>query len=187
VIHNRRSLSLAACILTAACSEGRNETPDAGSTGREPGSAPAAATAHAPSVTRGTVPMKIVAEVHGKTYRSSGTGECASSTDASIYEVPATLWHAVYKGDASDPRRLNLTVWRPQAGGDMVSLSLEIGETTHRIATVKGAPLAGSGVPGVQSTGAGGTLTAAGRDDHGGAIALSVECERFDEVVAEGG
>jgi hypothetical protein len=69
----------------------------------------------------------------------------------------------------------------------MVSLSLEIGETTHRIATVKGASLAGSGVPGVQPTGAGGTLTVSGKDDHGDALALSVECERFDEVVAEGG
>ena len=28
---------------------------------------------------------------------------------------------------------------------------------------------------------------AAGKDDHGDAIDLSVECERFDEVVAEGG
>jgi hypothetical protein len=133
--------------------------------------------------------MKIAAEVDGKTYRSTGLGECASSGEASIYEVPATLWHAIYEGsDGSEVRRLNLTVWRPKAGGaDMVGLSLETGETTHEIATVKGGRMAGSGAPGVRPVGEGGTLTVAGKDDHGDAIELSVECERFDQVVAEGG
>jgi hypothetical protein len=115
-------------------------------------------------------------------------GECASSADASIYDVPATLWHAIYDADGAELRSLNLTVWRPKAGaGDMVSLSLGIGETAHQIATIKGGQLAGSGSPGVQPAGNGGTLSVTGRDDHGDAIELSVECERFDEVVAEGG
>jgi hypothetical protein len=133
--------------------------------------------------------MKIAAKVDGKTYQSSGLGECAGSGDASIYEVPATLWHAIYEGqDGSEIRRLNLTVWRPKAGGaDMVGLSLETGGTTHQIATVKGGRMVGSGEPGVRPAGQGGTLTVAGKDDHGDAIELSVECERFDEVVAEGG
>jgi hypothetical protein len=133
--------------------------------------------------------MKIAAKVAGKTYRSAGLGECAGSGDASIYEVPATLWHAIYEGpDGSEIRRLNLTVWRPKAGGaDMVGLSLETGETTHEIATVKGGRMAGSGAPGVRPVGEGGILTVAGKDDHGDAIELSVECERFDQVVAEGG
>lgn len=187
-----RLLSMAAWILVAACSGGRNETRSAesgGSAGEPEGSPPPpAAPAQSQSFNRGTVPMKIVAKMAGKTYRSSGLGECASSADASIYEVPATLWHAMYEGDGSEPRRLNLTVWRPKAGGDdMVGLSLGIGETTHQIATVKGGPMAGSGAPGVQPAGNGGTLTVAGNDDHGDSIELSVECQRFDEVVAEGG
>jgi hypothetical protein len=133
--------------------------------------------------------MKVGVKVDGKSYyQSSGLGECASSTDASIYGVPAALWHAIYAGDGSEPRNLNLTIWRPKAGGGaMVGLSLEIGETTHQIATVKGGQMAGSGAPGVRPAGKGGTLTVAGKDDHGDAIELSVECERFDEVVAEGG
>jgi hypothetical protein len=133
--------------------------------------------------------MKIAAKVDGETYQSAGMGECASSGAASIYEVPATLWHAIYEGpDDSEVRRLNLTVWRPKAGGaDMVGLSLETGGTTHQIATVKGGQMAGSGTPGVRPAGKGGTLTVTGQDDHGDAIELSVECERFDEVVAEGG
>jgi hypothetical protein len=133
--------------------------------------------------------MKIAAKVAGKTYQSTGLGECASSAEASIYDVPAILWHAIYEGeDGSEVRRLNLTVWRPKAGGgDMLGLSLQTGETTHQIATVKGGQLAGSGTPGVRTAGNGGTLTVTGKDDHGDAIELSVECERFDEVVAEGG
>ena len=68
-----------------------------------------------------------------------------------------------------------------------MGLSLETGETTHQIATVKGGRMVGSGAPGVRPAGQGGTLTVAGKDDHGDAIELSVECKRFDEVVAEGG
>jgi hypothetical protein len=133
--------------------------------------------------------MKIVAKVDGKTYQSSGLGECASSREASIYEVPATLWHAIYEGqDGSEIRRLNLTVWRPKTGGaDMTALSLETEEITHQIATVKGGEMVGRGAPGVRPAGQGGTLTVAGQDEHGDAIELSVECERFDEVMAEGG
>ena len=88
----------------------------------------------------------------------------------------------------SEPRRTNLTIWQPKAGGgDMVGLSLTVGETTHEISTVKGARLAGSGMPNVRLNGPRGMLTVTGKDDHGDAIELQVQCGRFDEVVAEGG
>ncbi len=145
------------------------------------------APAQSESFSRGTVPMTIVAKVADKTYRASGLGECASSADASIYQVPATLWHATYAGGA-DPRNLNLTVWRPRGGGgDMVGLSILIGDASHQIATVKGGTLAGSGTPRVEPAGQGGTLAVTGVDEHGDAVEVSVSCERFDEVVAEGG
>lgn len=187
-----RLLSIAAWTLVSACSDGRNETPGPGDAGREGGaeSPPrASASAQSQSFSRGTVPMKIAATVAGKTYETSDLGECATSAEASIYEVPATLWHAIYEGqEDSEVRRLNLTVWRPKAGGDdMVGLSLQTGETTHQIATVKGGRMAGSGNPGVNPAGTGGTLTVAGKDDHGDAVELTVDCERFDQVVAEGG
>ena len=186
-----RLLSLAGWTLITACAGDGNETRSAGSagSGSSPETAPSVpAPAQSQSFSRGTVPMKIVARVAGKTYRSGGLGECASSADASIYEVPATLWHAIYDGDGSEIQNLNLTVWRPKAGGgNMVGLSLGIGQATHQLATVKGGRMAGSGTAGVSSAGTGGTLTATGKDDHGDAIEVSVECERFDEVVAEGG
>jgi len=185
-------LSMAVWVLVGACSGKQDETPRsdaAGSGAASESSPPAVRGAQSQSLTRGTVPMTIAATVAGKTYRTSGLGECAGSADASIYEVPATLWHAIYEGEDGSPvRRLNLTVWRPKAGGaDMVGLSLQTGDITHQIATVKGGPMTGSGAPGVRPAAKGGTLTVAGTDDHGDAIELSVECERFDEVVAEGG
>ncbi|MGH7579548.1 MAG: hypothetical protein ACREM9_05205 [Gemmatimonadales bacterium] len=185
---NGKSLTLAAWILTAACTGGREEKPEAESSpdaaAEQPGSAESPP-AQSQSFSRGTVPMTIVGSVAGHAFRASGTGECASSADASIFEVPAMLWHAVYADDGS---QVNLTVWRPKAGGgDMVGLSLTVGETPHRIATVKGGELTGSGTAKVQPAGSGGTLTVTGSDEHGHAVELSVECARFDEVVAEGG
>jgi hypothetical protein len=189
-MRGRTLLSLAASFL-AACSDGGNDTAAdgvaAGSGGSDAPYADPPSPAQSQSFGRGTVPMKITVMVDGKTYRSRGMGECASSAAASIYDVPATLWHAIYESEA-EPRRLNLTVWRPKSGGaDMAGLSLQIGDATHQIATVKGGRLAGSGVAGVQPAGAGGVLTLTGKDDHGDAIELSVSCARFDEVVAEGG
>ena len=173
----------------SACSSGQDQPRGMPGAGADAAAEPPAASvpAQSESSNQGTVPMKVVATVDGKTYRSSGMGECASSAESSIYEVPATQWHAMYDGP-DGPSHLNLTVWRPKAGGgDMVGLSLMVGETTHSIATVKGGKLAGKGTPGVQPAGAGGTLTVTGTDQHGDEIEVAVECQRFDEVVAEGG
>jgi hypothetical protein len=184
------AVALTTWALVAACSgdrEGTRDTAPSADVDRPAARSAEPAAGRSESFTRGTVPMTIVVKVAGASHRVSGLGECASSADASIYDVPATLWHATYEG-SGEPRNLNLTVWRPKAGGgDMVGLSLTVGETTHQITTVKGGQLAGEGMPGVRPAGRGGTLSVTGKDDHGDAIDVSVECERFDEVVAEGG
>ncbi len=184
------SPSLMVWISLAACSGGEEvRGSGSGEADAAQGSPPAAAAGRSISSSRGTVPMKVTASVDGDHYESSGTGECAAAAEASIYDVPASLWRAAYEGpEGSDAYRLNLTVWRPKAGGaEMVGLHLSRGETAHRISTVKGGEMAGSGTAGVRPAGGGGTLTVAGKDDHGHAVELSVECKRFDGVVAEGG
>ncbi len=179
--HSNRWRTIGVGALVA-CSGG-GETPRGSAAATPNASAPA----QSESFSRGTVPMTIVAKVADKTYRARGLGECASSADASIYQVPATLWHAIYEA-GSDPRHVNLTVWRPKSGGgDMVGLSILLGDATHKIATVKGGTMAGSGTPKVVPAGQGGTLAVTGVDEHGDAVEISVKCERFDEVVAEGG
>ena len=183
-----RLLILAAWALASACSGG-GETREAGSSAAE---APAELTrsgepvrGQSESFSEGTVPMKISGTVARFSYQTEGKGECASSTDASIYEVPATLWHATYQDETAS---LNLTIWRPKAGGsDMVGFELSSGMIPHRLSTVKGAELVGSGTPGVQVVGSGGTLSVKGVDDQGHPIEFSIQCARFDEVVAEGG
>ena len=52
---------------------------------------------------------------------------------------------------------------------------------------MKGGEQVGSGTAGARAEGQGGTLTVTGKDDHGHDIELTLRCERFDEVVAEGG
>ena len=185
-----RLLPLLGWTMAAACSGGGEEMRGpASADGAAAGDAPPAATpatGQSMSVSRGTVPMKITGKVARYGFEAGGTGECAGSAESSIYDVPATQWRATFGGD--DIQHLNLTVWRPRSGApDMVNLSLQSGEITHRVATVKGGELAGSGTAGVRIEGQGGVLTLTGQDDHGHPIELSVQCERFDEVVAEGG
>ena len=184
-------LSLIASALTA-CSGGGEEMRGAGSgdTPRAgdrdtPGDA---APAQSMSLSAGTVPMEVKVVVGRVNYSEKGTGECASSTEASIYDVPATQWRVTYGGDGSNIQHLNLTVWRPRAGGpDMVGLYLQSGEIAHEIATVRGGALKGSGTASVRPAGKGGILNVSGTDADGHPLELTVECERFDEVVAEGG
>jgi len=184
-------LSLIACAL-AACSGGGEEMrgPAAGDAPRGDDQDPPrdAAPAQSVSIAEGTVPVKVKVVLGRVNYSEEGTGECATSTESSIYDVPATQWHVTYGGDGSNIQHLNLTVWRPRAGGpDMVGLYLQSGEINHEIATVKGGPLKGSGTAGVRPTGRGGILNVSGKDADGHPLDLTVECERLDEVVAEGG
>ena len=184
-----RSLTLAAFILASACSGGDagSDTSQAGSAAAASGSQPAPEPMRGQSeaVSAGTVPIKVEGSVAGHAWKSEGTGQCATSADGSIYEVPAALWHAVYQDDTAD---LNLVVWRPKSGGaDMVNFTLTSGLTPHHIATVKGADIMGGGTPTVKPAGSGGTLSVKGRDDHGHMVEMTVECARFDEQVAEGG
>jgi hypothetical protein len=189
----KRSVGLLSLVgwMDAACSGGEEARGPGSSGTAAAGEAAGAASAPAQSMSysRGTVPMTITGKVARHEFQTSGNGECATSAESSIYDVPATQWHATFGGEGrSDLQHLNLTVWRPRSGApDMVGLSLRSGETTHRIATVKGGEMAGSGTASVRPEGKGGILTVTGEDDHGHAIEVSVRCERFDEVVAEGG
>jgi hypothetical protein len=183
--------SLIACAL-AACSGGGEEMrgPAAGDTPRadDQGTPRDAAPAQSMSLSEATVPMKVSVVIGKVNYSEQGTGECASSTESSIYDVPATQWHVTYGGDGSNIQHLNLTVWRPRAGGsDVAGLHLRSGEIDHEIATVKGGAIKGSGTASVRPAGKGGILNVSGTDADGHPLDLTVECERFDEVVAEGG
>jgi hypothetical protein len=90
--------------------------------------------------------------------------------------------------DTGDLRDLNLTLWQPKGASEVqVSLALTLGGTTSGIATVKGAPIKGSGSGRAEAKGAGGALLVEGKDAAGARVRATVTCERWTEPVAEGG
>ena len=183
-----------ACLLLGACGAG-DRAPASGSAGRADsadvtaaGADAAPAPASGGALLRNPVPVKVTAEVGGRTAAYTGQGECTHTTDASIYDVPATQWAAHVADQSGDLRYLNLTLWQPKGVSALqVSLALRIEDHTSDIATVTGAPTKGSGTGQAAASGAGGTLRVEGKDADGAAVRLIVQCERWTEPVAEGG
>ena len=84
-------LSLVTCALAACSGGGEEMRGPAGDTPppaaiRTPRAPPAPA--QSVSISEGTVPMKVKVVMGRVDYSEEGTGECASSTEASIYDVP---------------------------------------------------------------------------------------------------
>jgi hypothetical protein len=190
-----RHSTLTAALLLAACAGG--DRPPAGDAGAgAPGSAPAPssadssepASATAGRPLRDPVQLTVTAEVDGARSTYSGPGECHHTTQASIYDVPASMWSANADAGSGDLRYVNLTLWQPKATGEMqVSLGLTAGGVTHEIATVKGADPKGTGTGRVEPSGVGGSMHVEGKDAEGRSVRLTVECGRWTEPVAEGG
>jgi hypothetical protein len=144
-----------------------------------------------PSASRSTsgagVPLTIVAEVGGRRYTGTGTGECIVEPDGTIYEAPTTMYAARFSGDGA-LRRLNLTAWRLKDGrGTQTTLWLEIGETSHRIATLPQGERFGRAATAVQLAGAGGSIVVDGVDGAGTAIRLRATCETFRRNTEQNG
>jgi hypothetical protein len=185
---------LTVTLFLAACGGGdRPQGGDPGAGGSSSGSPPSPsggeASASAPTrPLRDPVQLTVTAEVEGTRSTYSGLGECHHTTDASIYEVPASMWSAHADAESGDLRYVNLTLWQPKATGEMqVSLGLTAGGHTHEIATVKGADPKGSGGGRVEPSGEGGSMHVDGKDADGRSVRLTVECSRWTEPVAEGG
>ena len=99
-------------------------------------SIPLAASGGAPgSRAEPALPMKIDLQVGGEKYAFTGPGVCQSSGDASIYELPATMYAVRQNGDGQS---LTLTLWRPKTGApDMLTLGVSRGARSYRVSTVK--------------------------------------------------
>ena len=143
----------AVCLLLSACGGGDRPRGD-GAANRAEGSDPSATAGEAPAPPASTaradlrdpVPVKVTAEVDGAKAAYSGLGECHHTADASIYEVPATMWSARVADESGELRYLNLTLWQPKGAAELqVSLGLTVGDRSYDIATVTGAPAKGSG------------------------------------------
>jgi hypothetical protein len=133
-------------------------------------------------------PLTLSARIDGKTYKATGPGSCKHASDASIYDLPAALWMVEYGNRAGTKiKQLNLTLWRPKDGSpDQVSLSLETGSSSYRLASGGRAPT-GTATVRLSPMGAGGRFEVKGKDAEGRSVALTVSCPAFAGVEAEGG
>ncbi len=133
--------------------------------------------------------VSLVAKVGGRVIPAAGGGECYTSAESTIYDVPATQWHATFNGpSSSDLQNVNVTVWRPKAGGpDQVTLFLTMANKTHRIATVTGGEIMGQATASARLQGNGGTLLVDGATGDGTPIRLELSCSAFDEIVEGNG
>ena len=135
----------------------------------------------------GGVPLTIVAEVGGRRYTGSGTGECIVEPDGTIYDAPTAMYAARFTGEGA-LRRLNLTAWRLKDGsGTRTTMWLEIGETSHRIATVPQGERFGRAATEVRLTGKGGAIVVDGMDGAGTPIRITATCGTFVENTEENG
>ncbi len=126
-----------------------------------------------------TVPVQVKGTVGARPVTFANQGECHASSEASIYDVPAAMWH-VSASDPGSADRVNLTLWQPKAGGPMqITLTLQAGASAYEIGTVRGGRLSGSGRARVERQGQGGTLVVDGQAASGAVIQLSVSCGRF--------
>jgi len=149
----------------------------------------AAVSSPAPAGAQSPVPMKLTVTVGGRTDTLRGTGRCAHEPHASIYGTAAALWLAEYSGAGADGRTVALSYWRPVAPGAAEQFSLSVGgkAAAHRISTVKGGRLEGSGRATFRPTALGGRFEIAGKAQDGASLQATIECARFGGISAEGG
>jgi hypothetical protein len=177
-----RAMLLAALVgthLLAACADAPAAELTRSGDPSPPGSAgPGGSSASRSTIGEG-VPLTIVAEVGGRHYTGTGTGECVVEPDGTIYDAPTAMYSARFTGDGA-LRHLNLTAWRLKDGsGTQTTLWLEIGETSHRIATLPQGERFGRAATEVRLTGAGGSIVVDGVDAAGTPIRLTATCGSF--------
>jgi hypothetical protein len=133
------------------------------------------------------VALTIALQVGTQRFDFTGRGVCLLIPEGSIYEAPAAMYSV---RQTSDKQRFNMTLYRLKAGGDMLTMNVTIGSTTHSVSTVKvgksGQPI-GSGTAKLETAGGGGTLTIDAADAKGVKVAGTVKCETFTRPVESNG
>ena len=132
--------------------------------------------------------IEIAAVVNGKQLRVKGDGQCRHEPNGFIYGSQASLW-TVESTDRKNPlQRLSLTVWKlKREGATQMSLDLQTNTGSHRIATVKGGEIVGSGTVMFRAEASGGQFEIRGKDAEGDTLEVNVVCPAFGPIMAEGG
>lgn len=184
--------ALAVIVLAACGDDGDGDTADKSAPASDQSAARRGAGGEAGAVDdatggRGEVPLSIEFAAGSDRANVQGTGRCSHAPEASIYGTPASLWQ-IQDSNADELRYANLTVWRPKSGdADQFSMSVNTGGSDHRISTVKGGEIVGSGSVTFQQAGEGGRFEIVGKDAEGRSVRATFHCERFAAHIAEGG
>jgi hypothetical protein len=97
------------------------------------------------------------------------------------------MWMVQYS--PSSGSSITLTLWRPAgaAATEQVNLSVQDGNKSYKISTVKGGTVTGRATVAFTPSGAGGRFDIDGTTAEGVAIRGSIVCERITPLIAEGG
>jgi hypothetical protein len=125
--------------------------------------------------------------VGARKYAETRPGQCKHAPQASIYNTPAKMWMVQYS--PSSGSSIALTLWRPAgaAATEQVNLSVQDGNKSHQISTVKGGTVTGRATVTFTPSGAGGRFDIDGTTAEGVAIRGSIVCERITPLIAEAG
>lgn len=133
------------------------------------------------AVAVGAVTVTAIAEIDGKRYDYSGPGECYYHTGGTIFEQPATMWHAMFKGRNPSMSYASLAIWRlTQDGSTRLNLSVLLGNSAYAISTSQPSAPKGTAVGSARNGATGGQLQAEGRTADGHAVKVSIVCSRFE-------
>ena len=136
----------------------------------------------------GTVPMEVETIAGSSTFTTKGLGDCTYSDDASIYDVPAAMWHATLRAEGQSVSYVNVTIWQfKNRAANQIAVGVQLGPNFRHISTVKGSALIGEGTATAERSGDLATLTVDGKDEKGTALALRIRCAKVTTPVEEGG
>jgi hypothetical protein len=136
----------------------------------------------------GTVPIEVETIAGSSTFTTKGLGDCTYSDDASIYDVPAAMWHATLRAEGQSVSYVNVTIWQfKNRSANQISVGVQLGPNFRHISTVKGSALIGEGTAKAERSGDLATLTVDGKDEKGTALALRIRCAKVTTPVEEGG
>jgi hypothetical protein len=188
----RLGLVGAALVVAVSCSESTPTLPEP----RKAAPADSSAYLSAPELPAippdpdhmGTVPMEVETIAGSATFTTKGLGDCTYTDDASIYEVPAAMWHATLRAEGQSVSYVNVTIWQfKNRSANQISVGVQLGPDFRHISTVKGSAVIGEGTAKAEKAGGLATLTVDGKDEKGTALALRIRCARVTTPVEEGG
>jgi hypothetical protein len=138
--------------------------------------------AEAEPASRGNgVTVTATTEIDGKRYDYSGPGECFYNAGGTIYDQPATMWHATFQARNSPMAHANLAIWKLKQGqSTRLNLFVMTGSASYAISTSQPGAAKGTAVASAENGATGGRLQAEGRTADGHAVKISIACSRFD-------